>query len=55
MTEGENPFGESVNTEELRKAQQRLCEDVYQILRRLDKLERLISALEQANGRRAGR
>jgi hypothetical protein len=55
VTEDGNPSGESVSTEELRKAQQRLCEDVYQILRRLDKLERLISELERGNGRRADR
>lgn len=47
MEKDKNLDGARVSTEQLREAQWQLCEDVYQILRRLDKLERDISRLEQ--------
>jgi uncharacterized protein YoxC len=42
-----NLHGVWTSTEELRAAQRRLCEDVYQILRRLDEIEKSITRLEQ--------
>jgi hypothetical protein len=47
VTKDKNHHGVRGSTEELRKAQRRFCEDLLQILRRLDEMEKQISRLEQ--------
>jgi urease accessory protein UreF len=46
VTEDKNYHGARANTEESRKAQQHLGEDLLQILRRLGEIEKQISRLE---------
>jgi DNA repair ATPase RecN len=47
VTENRNLSEVRARIAELREAQRHLCEDVYQILRRLDEIENAISKLEK--------